>query len=542
MQENPAVIDLQPREDLTSLRRHLDQVEDGRVALLLPWDGRFLSQQLDFDLLRREARRRKLELAIVSPDPERRQLARGCGFPAFATVEAAVSTEHWNGHGREAAGPPPTYWWEEEPDLRPRQGRAAPPWLDWVRDGVRFVAFFLVTALLAFSAYLIIPKADITVVPAGEVVTVRVPIAVDPEVESFAHTADGVGGIIPSRRIGLEVEGHAEVETMETATVASGRATGEVLFTSRLSQDYVVPGGTVVRTSSTSYPIRFRTTADVVVPAEGQAKAPIRALDERTGNVGAFQINRVEGVAASAVRVINPQPTTGAEAKEVPVVVQEDYDRVREQLTGKLMDEAYGELHALLEEDEFLPYQSLRVEAVPKKAYSHFIGEQAETVGLNMRLLVSGQAVNSDDARAVAKEALINRLPSGYQLVESRFDVGEVVEGHDGPGWFTFYVEGRGYVAAAISEGDVLTGIRGKRVPEARQQLRETLPLARPPQITTWPTWPNWLAWLDRVPLIPIRVSVDVTPEVPEMGAGALLSFGPRALALSPSLASDVVQ
>jgi hypothetical protein len=414
--------------------------------------------------------------------------------------------------------------------------------LDWVRDGVRFVVFFLVTALLAFSAYLIIPKADITVVPAGEMVTVRVPISVDPEAESMAHTADGVGGIIPSRRIGLEVEGRAEVETMETATVASGRATGEVLFTSRLSQDYVVPAGTVVRTSSTSYPIRFRTTADVVVPADGQAKAPIRALDERTGNVGAYQINRVEGVAASAVRVINPEPTTGAEAQEVPVVVQEDYDRVREQLTGELLDKAYGELHALLEEDEFLPYQSLRVEAVPKKAYSHFIGEQSETVGLNMRLLVSGQAVNSGDARAIAKEALINKLPSGYQLVESRFDVGEVVEGYDGPGWFTFYVEGRGYVAAAISEVDVLTGIRGKRIPQARQQLQETLPLARPPRITTWPTWPTWLAWLDRVPLIPLRVTVDVTPQVPEMGAGALLSLESRGLALSPSLASDVVQ
>jgi len=541
MQQSPAVIDLQPREDLTSLRRYLDQVDDGRVALLLPWDGHFLSRQLDFDLLRREAQRRNLKLAIISPDPERRQLARRCGFPTFATLEAATSADHWNGRGRQAVEPPPTYWWEEEPDLRPRQGHAAPTWLDWLKDGVRFLAFFLVTALLAFSAYVIIPRADVTVVPAGEMVTVRVPISVDPELESVAQPADGVGGIIPSRRIGLEVEGRAEVETMETATVASGRATGEVLFTSRLSQDYVVPAGTVVRTSSTSYPIRFRTTADVVVPADGQANAPIEALDERTGNVGAYQINRVEGVAGSAVRVINPQATTGAEGKEVAVVVQEDYDRVREQLTDQLLDKAYGELHGLLEPDEFLPYQSLRVEAVPKKAYSHFIGEQAETVGLNMRLLVSGQAVSAGEARAVAKEALVDRLPPDYRLVESRFNVGEVVEGHDGPGWFTFYVEGRGYAAAAIGEADVLTGIRGKRVPEARRQLQQSLPLAQPPRINTWPTWPDWLASLDRVPLIPLRVSVDVTPQVPEMGSGALLSRGPRHPALSPSLASRVV-
>ena len=518
--EGSAVLDLQPHDDLASLTYQLDQLGDGRVTLRLPWDLRFLSRELDFDLLRREAWRRQMEIAIVSPDPQRRELARGCGFPAFASVEDA---DRWNGHEPDAVEPPPTYWWEEETDLRPRPKRAAPPWLGRAKDGVRLAVFLVVLVVLAGSAYTVIPSAEITVVPAGEMVTVNVPVSVDPQIETVTLNAGGAGGIIPSRRVGLEVEGHAEVSTTETATVASGRATGEVLFTSRLSQDYVVPAGTVVRTSSTSYPIRFRTTADVVVPADGQARAPIEALDERTGNVGAFQINRVEGVVASAVRVINPGPTTGGEAKEVPVVVQEDYDRVREQLTGELLDQAYVDLHGLLEPNEFLPYQSLRVESVPKKAYTHFIGEESETVGLNMRLLVSGQAVNADDARGIARNVLVSELPSGYRLVDAQFDMGEVVEEEEGPGWFTFYVEGRGFAAAEISEDEVSAEVRGKRIPEARAHLQEAFPLAEPPQFDTWPTWPTWLAWLERVPLIPIRVDVRVTPEVPEVEEGALM-------------------
>jgi hypothetical protein len=523
--EGPAVIDLQPHDDLATLRYRLDEVRDGRVVLRLPWDLRFLSRELDFELLRRslearDAGRRQLKVAIVSPDPERRQLAHGCGFPTFASVEAAAAARRWNGPGSQTLEPPPSYWWEEEPDLHPSSKpwwrRVAPVWLDRLKDGVRFAAFLLVIVVLAASAYAVIPTAEITVVPAGETVTVSVPVSVDPELE-----ADGVGGIIPSRRVGIEVEGHAEVATTEVATVAAGRATGEVLFTSRLAQDYVVPAGTVVRTSSTSYPIRFRTTADVVVPANGQATAPIQALDERTGNVGAFQINRVEGMVASAVRVMNPEPTTGAEAKEVPVVVQADYDRVREQLTGELLDQAYVELQGLLEPDEFLPYQSLRVEAVPKKAYTHFIGEQSETVGLNMRLLVSGQAVNAEDARSVARRALLEKLPAGYRLVDAGFDIGEVVEDEEGPGWFTFYVAGRGYAAAAIGEQEVIAEVRGKRIPDARAQLQRSFPLGQPPQFTTWPTWPEWLAQLDRVPLIPLRVDVHVTPQVPGAREGA---------------------
>jgi hypothetical protein len=129
-----------------------------------------------------------------------------------------------------------------------------------------------------------------------------------------------------------------------------------------------------------------------------------------------------------------------------------------------------------------------------------------------MRLLVSGQAVSTDDARAIARRALIDNLPYGYRLVETRFDVGDVAEGQDGPGWFTFYVEGYGYAAAGIDEEEVIAEVRAVRVPDARMQLERAFPLAESPQIVTWPTWPDWLSGLERVPYLPVRIEVQVTP------------------------------
>jgi len=519
--EGPAVLELYPQDDRASLRHRLDAVTDHRVALLLPWDADFLSRELDFDLLRREARRRRLEIAIVSPDPERRQLARGCGFAVFTTVEDARATERWNGHVSEELVPPPRYWWEQEVDLKRNRKRAQPTWLSWMKHGVRFAAFFLVVVVLAGSAYAIIPRAEVTLVPSGRTISVTVPVSVDPEIESVQQFGADAGGIVPSRRVGLEVEGSAEVETTGTENVTAGRATGEVLFTSLLSQDYVVPAGTVVRTSSTSYPIRFRTTADVVVPADGQARAPIEALDARTGNVGALQINRVEGMVASAVRVINPEPTTGAEPKEVPVVTQADYDRVRERLTQELLNEAHYELHSLMEDNEFLPRQSLRVESVPKKAYTHFIGEEAETVGLNMRLLVSGQAVDTGNVQSIAYQALRKRLPSGYRLIDANFEIGTVTEGEDDPGWFTVSVTGEGYAAAEVNADAAVDAIRGKPVSDARAQLLTDFPLAEPPEFTTWPEWPESLSWLERVPLLAVRIDVSVAPKASFVSSGS---------------------
>lgn len=518
--EAPAVIELHPGDDRASLGYRLDSAPDGRVVLLLPWDLTLLSRGLDFELLRREARRRQMEVAVVSPDPERRQLARGFGFAAFPTVETARAAERWKERGRQPAAPPPKPWWDPGIDLQRRQGRTWPGWLRWMGEGARLGVFIAVTLVLAATAYTIIPEAEITLVPAGTTVTVSMRVAVDPEVdapqylggEDGAGASGGVAGVVPTRRVGLEVEGTSEVEATGTETVAVGRTTGEVLLISLLAQDYVVPAGTIVRTSSTSYPIRFRTTADVVIPAGGQGRVSVEALDERTGNVGALQINRVEGVVGSAVRVINPEATKGAEPTDIPIVTQADYERVHNRLTQQLLDQVHHELHVLLEADEFLPRQSLRVESVPKKVYSRYVGEQSETVSLNLRLLVSGQAIDAAQLREVAHQGLVGQLPPGERLVGADFDIGALRVEEDGPGWFTVDVTGRGYAAAEIDTGEVAARIRGQRVPEAQTVLLAEYPLEEPPQFVIWPEWPEQLRWLERVPLLPMRTEVRVAP------------------------------
>jgi len=463
---------------------------------------------LDFGLVRREAERRQLEVAIISADPERRWLARGCGFPAFNSVEEAQKTEVWSCRSPERVEPPSRHWWEEEIELRPRSVRPHARWFDWIKLGIRVGIFLLALLILAASAYIVVPSGVVTLVPLGKEFTTVVPVSVDADLEMVDH----VTRVIPARRVGVEVEGYIEVETTGLMNVAAGRTTGVVLFTNLLAQNYVVPVGTVVRTSSTSYPIRFRTTADVAVPAGGQATVPIEALEYGVGNVGAFRINQMEGVAASAVRVINPEPTTGAEPKETRVVVQADYDRVRKQLMQQLLDQAYVEMGDLLESAEILLRQSLRIEAVPKEAYTRFVTEQADTVGLNMRLLVSGLAVDVDNAEAVAYTNLSRRLPPGYMLVNAHFELGEVVEEDIGPGWFTFFVTARGYAAAALDTDRVVAFIRGQRIADARERLLEEFPLAEAPHVVVWPEQ------VERLPLLPLRISVQVLPQGQAVG------------------------
>ncbi|MDY7078305.1 MAG: hypothetical protein SXV54_15420 [Chloroflexota bacterium] len=465
---------------------------------------------MDFDLLRREAERQQLEIAIVSADPERRLLARGCGFPAFATVKDAQGAEVWRSRPSEQVEPPPRFWWDDQVVLRPRSIRPRARWFDWAKLGGRLVVFLLAFIILAGSAYAIVPSGVVTLVPVGDEFTTIVPVSVDTDTEAVDHTS----GVIPSRLLGVYVSGSSEVETTGTMSIVAGRATGLVLFTNLLAQDFIVPAGTIVRTSSTSYPIRFRTTTDVAVPAGGQATVHIEALADGVGNVGAFQVNRVEGVAASAVRVINPEPTTGAEARDARVVTQADYDRVRRQLMRQLLDQAYAEeMSDLLGPTEILLRQSLRIEAVPKESYTRFVTEQADTVGLDMQLLVSGLAVDVHNAEAVAYVNLSRRLPPGYALVDASFELGEVAEEDIGPGRFTFFVTARGYAAIGLDAESAVTLVRGQPLADAHDLLLAEFPLSEDPQLLLWPEWPERFRSLERMPLLPLRISVQVVPQ-----------------------------
>ena len=376
-----------------------------------------------------------------------------------------------------------------------------PTWLIALEVGL----ISLVVVVLVATVLLSLPSAHIVLVPQGTTYSRVVSISVDPALTEV----DLPRSTIPSRRIGDEFESYVEIGTSGRGFSFSGRATGDVLFTNLLGQDYRVPSGTIVRTTAGSYPVRFATTAEVVIPAFGQASAPIRALDEGpSSNVDPYQINLVEGVVGFAVRVTNPNATTGAESTTVAVVADADRERAWDLGAQRVMAEAYNGLQnpAYLEPGEFLPHQALIIQATPKQAYTHLVGEETATLGLALRLLVTGQAVNVGHAQAVAYRQLATQLPPGYTLIDARFEYGEAAEEKVGPGLFTFYVTTHGYAAADIDVSETLDLILGKPVEEVPALLMQSFPLARPPEITVTPDW------FPYIPFLPIRTQIDVIP------------------------------
>jgi hypothetical protein len=492
-----------------TVREMLRQTTAERVLLVRPWDlENGWNRPLEYEILMRAAQREALDVAWVVEDPFQRSLPAEAGFPVFSSEEEAQAYLATHGHFP-ALKPPRTPEPRERPpwaeELQPRPvplPKARPAWLLPLQIAILLITLVAVGTVAFFA----VPSATIRLYPEGATYSVVAPISVDPELEGGV---DMQRNLIPAHRVGDEFEARAEVATTGLGVSFEGRSTGSVVFTNLLGQDYRVPAGTLVRTSAGSYPVRFETTQEVVVPPFGQIAAPVEAVEEGPrGNVGAYQINFVEGVAGFALKVTNPDPIGGAESQEVAIVSEVDRERAWELAAQRVLESAYEGLQSdtYLEPNEFLPRQTLLVQSVPKEAYTHVVGERAEVLGLTLRLLVTGQAVDAADAQAIAYRHLAAQLPPGYTLTDARFEIGESAEEDVGPGLFTFYVTAYGYATAEIEKDAIWEEIQGRPIDEAQAYLTETLPLVRPPEIEVQP------AWFPFVPRLALRTEIQVVP------------------------------
>ncbi len=492
-QQNLTILRITTTDDRYTVREMLRRATDKRLLLVLPWEAsdKGWSVPLDFEFLMRAGLEQDLEMALVVEDPDRRPLARQAGFPVFASEEAASA--HFTRHQslpaqRRPKRPTPQIRppWAEEPQPRKvPSARHHQPWWLWVLEGILALG---VLAVLAGFAFLLTPTATVKLTPQSQTYSLIIPVSVDPSLEQV----DLQRNVIPSHRVGDEFEGYAEIRPAGQSYAFSGKATGYVMFSNLLAQPYRVPKGTLVRTSGGSYPVRFVTTVEVTVPPLGQERAPIEATEEGPrGNVDAYQINFIEGMAGFALKVTNPDSISGAESQIVATVSEADKERLWRMVAQQVLNEAYEGLleSEYLEPGEFLPRQTLVIQAVPKEAYTHLTGEQTEVLGLSLRLLVTGEAVQARNVQAVAFRQLARSLPEGYELTDTRFEYGESAEEDIGPGRFTFYVTAHALATASLDLETARRDIEGLRIAAARELLANTLPLAQPPELSIKPDW-----------------------------------------------------
>ena len=478
------------------------------MLLVVPPYSDVLARRVDLQVVQRHSAQAGIQVALVTGDGTLRSQAREVGLPVFDSIESGQRARRWRRpHDEEALERRQRQEaWEAAAKRGPALARAT-RWRT-VRIAFAVLVFLAVLAVLAVGAAISVPSAYVTLIPRNQPVSVSLNAVVDPNI----RLVDYARSRIPATAVSTELEGNAQVATSGKKDIPSARAAGKVVFVNQLNTPVRIPKGTAVRTSAFVTAIRFVTVADVQVPGGlgAQIEAPIEAVDVGpTGNVVANLINEVEGVAALAVRLSNPQQTAGGGSRQVPSVTQADKDRLRAALLKQLQQQAYDQLLNKLAEQEYILPESLAVSEVVDETYDRFVAEEAPALGLQLRVQVTALKVGMQDANALVFAAMATQVPPGYEMIPNGliFQRQETLVPADKRGNLTLVMRGTGFAAARIDLGAARKAIAGKPVESAKLYLMQSLPLQSEPDLNIWP------AGLGRLPFLAFRISMDVKPE-----------------------------
>lgn len=500
---------LDVHDDLASIRDRLNFIRARRVLILLLPGTPILRRKLDLLLVQRQAARLGMVIALVTEDWQVIEYARELDISVFADEQAADKVRWKRPRDKVFTSPRDPVTQAEVVDhiVRQRQPLTTSE-RRWRQIG-RWLIFVVLASALLLGFMVAAPSATVSLTPASRQVHETVTIVADPTLTDI----DIENRQMPAAIVSLQAVSRATLPTSGKETSGASLAQGLVTFTNVTIQPVVIPVGTIVSTSDT-YPVRFETLVETILPAGDQigVQVAIRALADYsgpTGNVDPGAINRVETEIANWVTVNNPNATYGGAIQERRFVTEQDHERLLVLGRQQALQHARDMLLHQLDGDQFLvPGSVLIIEERPEwTVFSVFVGDASESVTLDLRAVVQAVVVDEQQARQIAYSALSPYVRPDLEIALETLSYvrGDILE-IERSGRVSFLMTVSGSVAVRIDPGEVRRRVQGVSVSEARRRLDHDFLLdpTRPTSINTWP------GWYPRMPFIPVRIVVKV--------------------------------
>lgn len=520
MPQKPEFVQLEPGEDVSSVRDRLNFLRGQHVLLIWPEKGTALNRKLDLVLVQREAMRLAIRLALVTHDAEVIRQANELNISTFETIGASERGKWKRGRSRvftDRFGRPQD---DPEPeDLMPVASRVKQPKpkASPLRIVGRIILLLLLFALTGVVAFLLIPNAVVTITPAQE--RLQAEALIQAQVDPDGVRLDVENGIMPALIARTQIEESASIPVSGSQSLSDTPATGTVVLINKTNNAIAIPGGFLVSTSAGT-PILFRTTEGASVPAGIglQVEVGIQAVDVsagQVGNVDTGQINTVvDPLLAEQVEVRNITPTSGGSSRAVGIVTETDRNRLIDILRQQIQDRAYTEMLPRLEETQIIIPETIHIaeERSDWMTFSHDVGEATDQLSLRMRGVVEATVVDEALAKQIAFARLSAQIPRGHvvrteTLIYEPITAVDVLPG----GSVTFKMVGSGLVVTQVNAGQLQSSLAGRTPEEAIQYLLSEVNLATgtAPQITVNPEW------MPRLPLLPLRITIRTeTPTI----------------------------
>ena len=368
-------------------------------------------------------------------------------------------------------------------------------------------ALALVVLVGGVAAYVVLPSVSIVVTPrVEELVPLDIVVTADPS----ATEPDAAERVVPAVLIPLEVT-VSEFFPATGKRVEEETANGVVRFANLdFLRSNTIPAGSIV---STNAGVRFRTAKEVTVPRAdlvgltvfpGRINVNVTAVEPgTTGNVEPNTIVIVpQGKDPQALKVVNPDATTGGTHEEFPQVAQEDVDGALEQLQTALtaaFDARLADPSIAPEGATVFADTATLGDTTPTVDPVTLVGQEVETFEIGLSAAGTVLSVDPAPVTAIADELFRATVEAGHQLVGGSIlvDVGApVVSGQT----VAFSATATGQQVAVLDVDQLRALVIGNPLEEARAALAEFGEV----ELTAWPDW------VGSVPTIEDRVELQI--------------------------------
>ncbi len=488
------LLQLEPHDDLVSIRDRMDWAKTPRVLLVWPKKGRVGIRPLDLALLRRHAAGLGAQLGLVTRDGEMRTAARELGVPCFRNIKDAQKKPWPESDLRPMRRFPRL-------DLRAKREEFRPPDpLDMRRKPLLRLGTFALGVLALLAVMLVfIPSAEIRITSPEQPQRVLISVSAAPDVQTAQ-----LSGAVPMQRLSqtLEIEGTA-LGTGQL-TVPNQTARGIVRLTNLTRATVIIPAQTVLLTRSAP-PVAFVTVEEAEIPAGKKAsiEIPIRAAEPGArGNVPAGEVSALDGPLGLSVEVTNPQPVTGGSDKTLASPSEADFEFLRSRLLADLERSARARFAAQVTGKDVLLPSTFKLERVFDETAFPAPGQPGDKLSLAFKAEYSVSYVRAADLETLAALVLDASLPSGSAPAPDTLTWQSLPPLVETPSGIRWQVQAGRQARPAIESGQVISLVTGQTARRAGSLLVETFGLAETPQIRLRPVWWPWL------PFLPMQIKV----------------------------------
>ena len=278
--------------------------------------------------------------------------------------------------------------------------------------------------VLAFLAgtVLFYPKTTITLLAEPKVTEQEVTIKLNTSLSDI----DIGTGEIPGKVYSVTVTESQNTDTTGTKTIGE-KATGTIALINKSTSEKTLRKGTVLGTSDVSFTldedVKIASASDTGESLD-YGKVTTKATAAKIGPRGNIESDvelTIDDISKSSAIARSQEKFSGGTEREINIVSEDDQGSLLAKATDALKDKAREQLSSQLGSDEKFLDESIAENIVEKK-FNADVGEETETLSLDLVLEISQTSYKVDDINRFLEGYMKEQIDEGFKLdIEKSF-------------------------------------------------------------------------------------------------------------------------